>query len=115
MKTRTYKFTLISAAMLLTGLNNACLAGDPDAGREKSAVCAACHGADGNSTIPANPILAGQHRDYLEQVLHEYRSGARPNPVMAGMAAPLSDEDIADIAAWFSSQKALGILNRDPM
>ncbi len=115
MKTRIKNATLITSVMLLTGLSNPALAGDPEAGREKSAVCAACHGADGISPIPTNPTLAGQHRDYLELALREYRSGARPNAVMAGMAAPLSDEDIADIAAWFSSQKALGIVNRDPL
>ena len=62
-----------------------------------------------------NPRLAGQYADYLEMALKEYRSGKRPNPVMAGMAAALSDEDIADLAAYFASQEGLDILSRDPV
>jgi len=69
--------------------------------------CQACHGADGNSTQPQYPRLAGQHADYLEQALSEYQSGARSNPIMAGFAAGLSDQDVKDVAAWFSSQKGL--------
>ena len=80
-------------------------AGDPEAGQEKSATCAACHGADGNSNIPTNPILAGQYVSYLEEALKSYRSGTRQNAIMAGFASQLSDQDIADLAAWFSSQE----------
>ena len=69
-------------------------------------VCAACHGADGNSQLPDYPKLAGQHRDYLEKALRDYKSGARKNPIMAGFAGALSKEDIADLAAWFNSQPA---------
>jgi cytochrome c553 len=69
-------------------------------------VCAACHGADGNSQLPDYPKLAGQHRDYLEKALRDYKSGARKNPIMAGFAGALSKEEIADLAAWFSSQPA---------
>jgi len=67
-------------------------------------VCAACHGADGNSQLPDNPKLAGQHGDYLEKALRDYKSGARKNPIMAGFAGALSKDDIANLAAWFSSQ-----------
>ena len=70
-------------------------------------VCAACHGADGNSPLPENPKLAGQHRDYLEKALRDYKSGARKNPIMAGFAGALSKDDIANLAAWFSSQPAV--------
>lgn len=81
--------------------------GDAFAGKAKSASCAACHGADGNSQIPANPKLAGQHAGYLVRALEEYKSGARQNPIMAGMAAALSEQDMEDIAAYFASQSGL--------
>jgi len=71
-----------------------------------TAVCAACHGADGNSGIPANPKLAGQHPQYLLKQLQEFKSGKRNNAVMTGFAAMLSDEDMANISAWLAAQKA---------
>ena len=80
--------------------------GDPVAGQAKSAVCAACHGADGNSVIAVNPKLAGQGAKYLAKQLHDFKSGARANPVMMGMAAPLSDQDILDLAAFYAAQKS---------
>jgi len=95
---------LILAALCGTALGlmsvTVSAAGDADQGKEKSAACAACHGADGNSTIPANPRLAGQHASYLLQALHDYKSGARKNPVMAGFAGGLSQEDMEDLAAF---------------
>jgi cytochrome c553 len=78
-------------------------AGHPMEGKEKAATCAACHGADGNSQDPSNPRLAGQHRDYLAKALSDYKSGARKNAIMNGMAANLSKQDIADLAAYFST------------
>ena len=78
--------------------------GDAEAGKGKTAACAACHGADGNSVIPINPSLAGQNASYLVQALKDYRAGTRKNAIMNGQAAALKDEDIADIAAYFSSQ-----------
>jgi cytochrome c553 len=75
-------------------------------GAEKyGAVCAACHGADANSGIPANPKLAGQHPEYLVKQLQEFKSGKRKNSIMAGFAATLSDADMRDIAYWAASQK----------
>jgi cytochrome c553 len=71
-----------------------------------AAVCAACHGADGNSTVPANPRLAQQHPEYLVKQLGEFKTGKRSNPVMQGFATALSDADMANIAYWLSSQKA---------
>jgi cytochrome c553 len=71
-----------------------------------AAVCAACHGADGNSTIAANPRLAQQHPEYLVKQLGEFKNGKRANPVMQGFASALSDSDMANIAYWLSSQKA---------
>jgi len=85
------------------------VAGNPDAGKQKSAVCAACHGADGNSAVPDFPRLAGQQPDYLAKVLHDYKSGARKNAIMAPQAANLSDQDIADLAAYFASQTGLRV------
>jgi len=68
-------------------------------------VCAACHGVDGAKPVaPENPILAGQYDDYIVKALSDYKSGKRANPVMKGMAEPLSKKDIQDLAAWFSSQ-----------
>jgi cytochrome c553 len=77
------------------------------AAEEKSKVCEACHGVTGKSVDPTYPNLAGQHASYLAQALGDYRSGARTNLVMAGMAANLSNEDISDLAAWYASQQGL--------
>lgn len=78
---------------------------DPERGKQVAAtVCAACHGPDGNSPTPANPILAGQHADYLAAQLAAYKSGTRANPIMAGMAAALTPEDMRNVAAWFAQQ-----------
>lgn len=71
-----------------------------------TAVCAACHAADGNSTTPANPKLGQQHPEYLVKQLHEFKSGKRANAVMSGMVAGLSDADMSNIAYWLASQKA---------
>lgn len=68
-------------------------------------VCAACHGADGNSAITLNPKLAAQHPEYLEKQLTEFKSGKRANAVMSGMAAGLSEQEIKDIAAYFAAKK----------
>ncbi len=70
------------------------------------AVCASCHGADGNSGVPANPKLAQQHPEYLVKQLQEFKSGKRPSPVMQAFAAQLSDADMKNIAFWAGAQKA---------
>ncbi|MDD5030184.1 MAG: c-type cytochrome [Rhodoferax sp.] len=72
-----------------------------------SGVCIACHGPDGNSVIPVNPKLAQQHPQYLIKQLTEFKAGKRENAVMNGMAAPLSDADMVNIAYWVSSKKAV--------
>ena len=79
--------------------------GDAAAGQAKSALCATCHGADGNSEQSVNPKIAGQKFNYIVKQLQDYKSGARANATMAAMVAALSDEDIMDLAAWYSSQK----------
>lgn len=91
---------LLAPAVVLAG-------GNPELGRTKSVPCQACHGEKGMSVAPNYPVLAGQHADYLVHALKQYRSGARKNQIMAGFAAGLSDDDIADLAAWFASQGKL--------
>lgn len=78
--------------------------GDVDAGQGKAAVCAACHGVDGNSVVPNWPKIAGQHASYLERQLTLIKGGNRPVPEMAGIVISLNDQDMADLAAYFSSQ-----------
>ncbi len=75
-----------------------------DAGKNKAATCGACHGMDGNSTNPQFPKLAGQNASYIEAQLTAFKSGKRQNPIMAGQAAGLSDQDMQALAAYFSSQ-----------
>lgn len=68
-------------------------------------VCAACHGVDGNSVAAANPVLAGQHPEYIYKQLTEFKAGKRNNAIMLGMASTLSDDDMRNVAAYFSEQK----------
>ena len=82
------------------------IAAEHEAGKSKSEVCAGCHGADGNSVNGDWPSLAGQHASYLVKQLKNFKSGDRTNPVMQGMVAALSEEDIQDIAAYFASQES---------
>ncbi|HVJ09974.1 MAG TPA: cytochrome c [Burkholderiales bacterium] len=88
---------------------SAAYAGNPEAGKKKAAeVCGACHGPEGNKpSDPTQPVLAGQHEDYLVRALTDYKIGRRNNPIMKGFASQLSKKDIEDLAAWFSSQKSL--------
>ena len=80
---------------------------DVAAGQAKfTAVCAACHGADGNSGTPANPRLSQQHDAYIVKQLQEFKSGKRPNPIMQGFTAQLSEQDMKNIAAYLVTQKA---------
>jgi cytochrome c553 len=97
-------FVLV-VAVSLAGMAGAA---DREAGKKKAAeVCVACHGADGNKpSDPTQPVLAGQHADYLERALTDYKIGRRNNPIMKGFASQLSKKDIEDLAAWFSSQKS---------
>lgn len=77
--------------------------GDPANGKSKAGLCVACHGANGISVAPNYPNLAGQKAEYLEAQLKAYRDGERQNPIMAPQAASLSDQDIADLAAYYAS------------
>ena len=78
---------------------------DPAKGQALAATCLACHSADGTRGIPANPILQGQHPEYLVKQLTEFKSGKRKNAVMMGMVATLSDEDMRHVAAFYASKK----------
>ena len=96
------------AIIVLTGLavSGGTLAADAAAGKEKSQLCAGCHGPDGNTPMmPEYPKLAGQPADYLEKVLRDYKKGARKNPMMMPMAQGLSKRDIKDLAAYYSTLK----------
>lgn len=100
---------LASVVLVLMGVAGAAQAapvGDATAGQGKAMVCAACHGMDGNSFVPTFPKLAGQHPSYIAKQLAAFKAGERKDEVMAPMAAPLSEQDAADLAAYFSSQKA---------
>lgn len=107
MKNRFVFATLLSFSAALVALP-AGAAGDAAAGKAKAAACASCHGADGNSANPEWPKLAGQHDKYLAKQLANFKAGERSNPMMSPMAAPLSDQDIADIAAYFAGQTLNG-------
>ncbi|MGO9444753.1 MAG: c-type cytochrome [Thiobacillaceae bacterium] len=95
----------VLAATLISGPASA--SGDAEAGKAKSTTCAACHGADGNSTSSMFPKLAGQHPDYLVHALMDYKSGKRKNAIMNGMASTLSEQDMDDLAVYFGQQNGL--------
>jgi cytochrome c553 len=84
-------------------------AGDIEAGKAKSAVCAACHGADGNSTNPVWPSLAGQHANYLYKQLMDFKEGRRVNAQMTGMVAALNETDMQNLAAYYESLTPKGV------
>lgn len=77
---------------------------DPAKGQAAATVCIACHAADGSRGAPANPIIQGQFPEYLAKQLHDFKSGKRKNPIMQGMAAPLSDDDIRHLAAFYATK-----------
>ncbi|WMC12477.1 cytochrome c [Oceanimonas pelagia] len=95
---------LMTAAALVAMISApAFAAGDAEAGKAKSAACAACHGADGISTMDIYPNLAGQKAAYIVSQLKAFKAGERNNPIMAPMAMPLSDQDMEDLAAYYAS------------
>lgn len=95
--------TSMVIAGILLGMSGAALAGDAGAGKLKSAACAGCHGPAGMSSNPMWPNLAGQKEGYLVKQLKAFRDGVRTDPMMSPMAKPLSDADIDNLAAYFSS------------
>ena len=98
---------LAYTALVFAFATGAAQAGNPEAGKEKSRTCAACHGADGNSATGDFPRLAGQHSDYLVKAMKDYKSGARKNPIMQPQVANLSVRDMEDLAAFYSHQQGL--------
>lgn len=100
---RFHKIAVLTLGMLCVFSAHA--AGDATKGATSAAACAGCHGTDGNSPIPMYPKLAGQIPEYIAKQLNNFKSGERKNPIMAGMAAALSAEDVNNVAAYFSTQK----------
>lgn len=102
---RTMSTTKLMLAAIAAGLTGAACAADLEAGRKiGDAQCAACHGKDGKSPIdPSYPKIAGQYPDYLAKALADYQTGARKNPIMAGIAKPLSKKDMRDVSEYFAS------------
>ncbi|MGR9108580.1 MAG: c-type cytochrome [Gammaproteobacteria bacterium] len=100
------------AGLKLDG-NDDNVGGNAALGKEKAALCAACHGEDGNSSDANFPRLAGQYQSYLIKALEDYRSGKRNNPMMVGMVKELSDADLENISAFYASQgKGLSVVER---
>lgn len=92
--------------MLILSLSTSVFAeGNIADGQNKARACQVCHGPGGKSTNPVYPILSGQHAQYIQKQLRAFREGTRKDPIMNGMAAPLSDQDIEDVAAFFHSTK----------
>lgn len=102
------KTLLLAQALLLMVLPLSLQArGNPADGQRKTQVCEACHGTTGESVDPSYPNLAGQHESYIIKALSDYRSGRRKHAVMEGFAGSLSNQDIEDLAAWYSQQQGL--------
>lgn len=104
-------FTLV-AVLGWTGTVQA--AGTIEAGQAKAATCMACHNMDGNSVNPEWPALAGQHASYITKQIKHFKAGERQNPLMAPMAMILTDQDVEDLAAYFSAQKRVATGETEP-
>ncbi|OUR64889.1 cytochrome c4 [Methylophaga sp. 42_25_T18] len=98
-------FSSLIMSMAFVVVSPVMAAGDVSAGKGKAMVCAACHGADGNSPLDMFPKLAGQHESYIAKQLADFKSGARVNAVMAPMVANLTEQDMADLGAFYASNK----------
>lgn len=103
MRNKMKSLILLTALITLPLIDSQ--AADISAGKEKAAVCIACHGANGQASIPTYPNLAGQHPEYMVAALKQYRDGGRNNAIMVPMAKALSDEDMKNVAAYFASFK----------
>lgn len=95
----------LTILVLSSLLSMSAMAADVDAGKAKSGMCAACHGADGISFAPMYPNLKGQKAAYLEKQLKAFKDGSRKDPTMSPMAMPLSDDDIVNISAFYAEMK----------
>jgi cytochrome c553 len=120
--TRTWRYAFVAATAVLSTAAFAQEAAKPapaapdlaKAQQIVTQICAACHGADGNSVAPANPNLAGQIADYITLQLSHFKAGIRVNPTMQAMAATLSDADMQALGIYFSKQTPKGLAARDP-
>lgn len=110
------KFAALSLCILFTGtaFADGLVAGDIEAGKDKSVTCGACHGADGNSVNPVWPSLAGQHPTYAVAQLQAFKNGTRSEPLMLGQVMSLSDEDMRNLAVYFASMPAAAKAVADP-
>ena len=97
--------TGIFAVSALLSMSQLAIAGDAAAGKEKSQACVSCHGMNGKSNNPNNPSLAGQQKNYLIKAMKDYRDGKRKDPMMNSMMSSLSDQDIENLAEFYSSVK----------
>lgn len=107
---RLINYLLMVSVLIMSA--NVLAAADVANGQLKSASCTACHGVGGDSTNPMFPRIAGQHADYIIHALQSYKTAKRINPMMQATAAALSDEDIVDLAAYFSEQEGLKTLGQ---
>jgi cytochrome c553 len=105
MKFNRSGFSCMTFLFSMLVFSGSVMAADAAAGKTKSATCTACHGAEGVSMNPMWPNLAGQKDMYLSKQMKDFRDGKRNDPVMSAMAKPLSDDDIANLAAYYSSLK----------
>ena len=110
----TAKFAALTLVAVLGWTGSVHAAGTVEAGQAKSATCMACHGMDGNSANPEWPALAGQHASYITKQIKHFKAGERQNPLMAPMAMMLTDQDVEDLAAYFSSQKRVATGETEP-
>lgn len=102
---RKQVLTLLAASVLAISASSATAGGDAAKGKARAASCAGCHGAKGISMAPIYPNLAGQKAGYITKQLKAFKSGARKDPTMNAMAKPLSDADMANIAAYYAGLK----------
>ena len=117
--TRTWRIALLAIAIASPAAQaqERAAVAKPDVAKAQQIVtqiCAACHGADGNSVAPANPNLAGQDADYITLQLAHFKAGIRVNPTMQAMAATLGDDDMRALGAYFGQQKPKGLAAKDP-
>lgn len=116
MLTRTTKVNLtklmirlvMAVSIVLTGFGSVHAEGSIKDGSVKARACQVCHGKGGHSTKETYPVLGGQHAAYIRKQLHAFRAGTRKDPIMNSMAAPLTDQDIEDVAAFFQSNGPFG-------
>lgn len=104
MKFRFY-LPILYASLAVLPVATALAAGDKEAGKEKAVPCQICHGKGGRSTNPLYPVLAGQHAQYIVKQLKAFKAGTRKDPIMNGMAAPLTDQDMEDLGSFFQSNR----------